>query len=266
MVLFAVPMMVRSLASIERFQNYLNAVEQSRQLRGETSDDQSGIRQYTDVAETDGADQDPEAVVILKDAECRFKQEDEPFLKSVNISIWKKSLNMIIGKVGTGKSVLLNFLLGELKTTGAVKLLKNVAYCSQTPWLFNSTIRKNILGQSPMDDDWYNTVIHACALHQDFAELADGDLSRIGSKGITLSGGQKHRVVSDTTDMERPPNLIIVSGLGSCPFLSQGGVGRRRCVERSGLENSSTSVEVRLRTSRPSPRTSKNMYSCNTLQ
>lgn len=266
MILFAVPTMVRSLASIERFQNYLNAVEQSRQLRGETSNDQPGIRQYTDAAETDGADQNPNAVVILKDAECRFKQEDEPFLKSVNISIWKKSLNMIIGKVGTGKSVLLNFLLGELKTTGAVKLLKNVAYCSQTPWLFNSTIRKNIVGKSPMDDDWYNTVIQACGLHQDFAELTDGDLSRIGSKGITLSGGQKHRVVGDITDEKIPAKLTIIAGLGSRALLSQRGVGRRRCTERPGLENSSTSVETRLWTSRSSQSTSTNVYSCNTLQ
>lgn len=266
MVLFSVPMMVRSLASIERFQNYLNAVEQSRQLRGETSDDQPGIRQYTDAAETDGADQNPDAVVLLKDAECRFKQDDEPFLKSVSMSISKKSLNMIIGKVGTGKSVLLNLLLGELRTTGAVKLLKNVAYCSQTPWLFNSTIRKNIVGQSPMEDDWYNAVIHACGLDQDFAELADGDLSRIGSKGITLSGGQRHRVVSDTTGIEIPSKLITVAGLSSCPLFSQGGVGCRRCTERSGLENSSTFVEVRLWTSRPSARTSKNLYSCNALQ
>ena len=46
-----------------------------------------------------------------------------------------------------------------------------------------------------MDRGWYETVIHACALESDIAELPQGDLTLVGSAGHSLSGGQKLRLV-----------------------------------------------------------------------
>ena len=45
-----------------------------------------------------------------------------------------------------------------------------------------------------MDEDWYDTVVDASALTHDISNFPNGDLTVIGSRGITLSGGQKHRV------------------------------------------------------------------------
>lgn len=69
-----------------------------------------------------------------------------------------------------------------------------MAYCSQTPWILNTTIQQNICGLrtcASINEEWYQSVLHACALDQDLLQLTD---SVAGSRGITLSGGQKQRV------------------------------------------------------------------------
>lgn len=62
---------------------------------------------------------------------------------------------------------------------------------------------------SSNDNEYYNTVLEACALLDDLNQLSGGDQSKVGSKGIALSGGQKQRVVSET------PHLDLFSCLSS---------------------------------------------------
>ncbi|KAM0271868.1 hypothetical protein ACHAQH_008953 [Verticillium albo-atrum] len=78
--------------------------------------------------------------------------------------------------------------------TGSMKFTSKIAYCPQSAWLQNATIRENIVFGQAFDQSFYNRVVHACALEADFALLPQGDLTEIGEKGITLSGGQKQRV------------------------------------------------------------------------
>lgn len=60
----------------------------------------------------------------------------------------------------------------------------------------NYTLRKNVIGFSEYDEDFYGLVTHMCDLDKDFSKLENRDLTTVGSKGIMLSGGQKQRVVS----------------------------------------------------------------------
>jgi ABC-type transport system involved in cytochrome bd biosynthesis fused ATPase/permease subunit len=69
-----------------------------------------------------------------------------------------------------------------------------VAYCDQTSWVLNDTIRNNILFGTPMDEERYKKVLHQCALEPDLTLLEAGDQSEVGERGLTLSGGQKARV------------------------------------------------------------------------
>ncbi|CAG8498013.1 5031_t:CDS:10 [Dentiscutata erythropus] len=68
------------------------------------------------------------------------------------------------------------------------------AYVAQQAWLQNASIRDNILFGLPYNENRYNQVIKICELEKDFQILEDGDMTEIGEKGITLSGGQKMRV------------------------------------------------------------------------
>jgi ABC-type transport system involved in cytochrome bd biosynthesis fused ATPase/permease subunit len=61
--------------------------------------------------------------------------------------------------------------------------------------LQNKTVRDNIICSSEYDDTWYHEVVKKTALEDDMQQWAEGDQKVVGSKGVTLSGGQKRRVV-----------------------------------------------------------------------
>ena len=69
-----------------------------------------------------------------------------------------------------------------------------LAYCSQTPFVQNATIRDSILFGSDFDKARYSATPEACSLAADLEVLPAGDSTEIGEKGVTLSGGQKARV------------------------------------------------------------------------
>ena len=121
---------------------------------------------------------------------------------------------MVVGVVGSGKSTLLKALVGELPCdSGSISAQsQDSAYCSQTPWLQNASVRKIICGPTEnagIDEDWYKSVIHACALDQDILDLPEHHESLIGSRGVTLSGGQKQRLVT----MDIPNREDIMSDI-----------------------------------------------------
>ncbi|KAI0370390.1 ABC protein [Pilatotrama ljubarskyi] len=119
-----------------------------------------------------------------------------PFrIKDVNMAVARGTLVAIVGSVGSGKSSLLQGLIGEMrKVKGHVSFGGRVAYCSQTAWIQNATLRENVLFGQPFDEDRYWKAIENACLLPDLQVLADGDLTEIGEKGINLSGGQKQRV------------------------------------------------------------------------
>ncbi|KDR85730.1 hypothetical protein GALMADRAFT_84830 [Galerina marginata CBS 339.88] len=109
-------------------------------------------------------------------------------------------LTIVSGATGSGKSALLTALLGEMYcTSGRVLIDKTnhqVAYCAQNPWLEHATIRDNVMfgSPAPFDDARYQAVLDACGLRQDLSIFDAGDMTEIGEKGITLSGGQRARI------------------------------------------------------------------------
>ncbi|KAL3420510.1 hypothetical protein PVAG01_06955 [Phlyctema vagabunda] len=139
---------------------------------------------------------DVEEVITVRNCSASWAEGTPPVLSNINLSVKRGELTMIIGPIGSGKSTLLKAVLGEMpETSGSIVVHGNeVAFCPQVAWLTNASIKDNIIGQLDFDFRWYNTVVNACALDIDFAQLPNGDNSMIGSKGIILSGGQKTRV------------------------------------------------------------------------
>lgn len=131
-----------------------------------------------------------------------FSWGETTVLQNINTTFSRSqrgSLTILVGPIGSGKSSLLKTILGEtLSVKGRVTLdSPHLAFCDQTPWLMNATIRDNIVAESRgFDDAWYNTVIEACDLSIDFSLLQSGDLTEVGDRGLKLSGGQKQRLVS----------------------------------------------------------------------
>eukprot|EP00767_Chilomastix_cuspidata_P006740 gnl/Chilomastix_cuspidata/720.p1 GENE.gnl/Chilomastix_cuspidata/720~~gnl/Chilomastix_cuspidata/720.p1 ORF type:complete len:1567 (-),score=246.90 gnl/Chilomastix_cuspidata/720:33-4403(-) len=181
-----------------------------------------------------------------------------PVLVNISMQIKEGEVVGVFGKVGCGKSSLINAILGELRAVGPrdrfdtrVNLSKSptpteasgrsgddirasesdsssasdpetpaeqpfsfdftrlspipegvplvttrgrIAFCAQSAWILNSTIRENITFGLPYNPVFYQQVVSACCLLPDFAQFTAGDMTEVGERGITLSGGQKHRI------------------------------------------------------------------------
>ncbi|KAF9793965.1 hypothetical protein SFRURICE_015617 [Spodoptera frugiperda] len=117
-------------------------------------------------------------------------------LRNITINAAPGEFVGVAGGVGSGKSSLLQLILGELMPkSGTVNLGgAKVSYASQEPWLFVATVRENILFGLPYDRIRYKKVVRACALLRDFELLPHGDSTLVGERGISLSGGQRARI------------------------------------------------------------------------
>jgi ABC-type transport system involved in cytochrome bd biosynthesis fused ATPase/permease subunit len=143
----------------------------------------------------------------------------------------KHSLSLICGRLGSGKSLLLNGLLGEADlvagqmdcprsqpnamasaTSEGWTVDNLVAYVPQQAWLQNASIRDNIVFSSPFDQQRYDKVLEACSLLPDLAIMEDGDQTEIGEKGLNLSGGQKARVSLARAVYSRAGILMLDDG------------------------------------------------------
>jgi len=105
-------------------------------------------------------------------------------------------LTLIVGATASGKSTLVNTIVGESFVAFGADVRKNgsVAYVAQEAWIMNATLRDNILAGQPLDMPKYIAAVDACELTPDLEQLDGSDQTEIGERGINLSGGQKQRV------------------------------------------------------------------------
>ncbi|KAK8437180.1 ABC bile acid transporter [Phyllosticta citricarpa] len=144
------------------------------------------------------------------------KNEESFVLRDLDFTFPTGKLSVISGRTGSGKTLLLKAILGEVDVLSgsivvpqALPVEKRydhkanpsnwiipsaIAFVSQQPWIENHTFRDNILFGLPFDETRYKKVIQACALDPDLKLLSDGDSTEIGAQGINLSGGQKWRI------------------------------------------------------------------------
>ncbi|KAF9472565.1 multidrug resistance-associated ABC transporter [Pholiota conissans] len=123
-------------------------------------------------------------------------ETEKPFeLKNLKFTVPQGAFIGIVGRVGSGKSSVLQALIGEMRRTrGDVAFGGNVSYAPQIHWIRNASLRENVLFGQPDDEDRFREIIRACSLERDLEMLPNGEDTEIGEKGINLSGGQKARV------------------------------------------------------------------------
>ncbi|XP_023213313.1 multidrug resistance-associated protein 4-like [Centruroides sculpturatus] len=86
-------------------------------------------------------------------------------------------------------------ILGEIPVTSGEVIVKGkIAYASQEAWVFNETIRENILFGEKYQEEKYRKVLHITALEKDISLFPKGDLTIVGERGVIMSGGQKARI------------------------------------------------------------------------
>ncbi|CZT44803.1 related to multidrug transporter (yeast bile transporter) [Rhynchosporium secalis] len=176
--------------------------------------------------------------ISFEDASIAWPSDEEKesddlryVLRNINVSFPKDELSVVSGKTGTGKSLLLAAILGEVDLlSGKISVPKplqtkdrhdhlankenwiipsSVAFVAQIPWIENASIKDNILFGLPYDEYRYEKVIEVCALKKDLEMLTDGESTEIGANGINLSGGQRWRVTFARALYSRAGILVL---------------------------------------------------------
>jgi ATP-binding cassette subfamily C (CFTR/MRP) protein 4 len=184
--------------SISRIQKFLEFPERgdddARLLKGQP-------KQTAEV--TDGS-----AALSLSDVTCYWNAVNQSSevtdtprtlflaLSGISLDFLMKELTCVIGSVGSGKSALLQALVGELPTSSGtlIRRCKTLSYAAQDPWIMDGTVRENILMGTEWDSDWYDKVVNSTGLDIDFSQLRNGDETIVGDRGVQLSGGQRARI------------------------------------------------------------------------
>lgn len=205
---------------------------------------------------------DPSIPAVAIESATFTVGENVKVLADISMVFPRGTVSMIVGRVGCGKSSLLKAIAGELSLAGG-RLVANVssmAYCDQTPWLQNCSIRDNIAAQSPLDEEWLHTVIEACALDEDISMLPARDFTIVGSGGVALSGGQKQRVVSLANIQAQQEIFDVFGNPGPCArgILPAQLAPPRRRIQRPGQHY----IQNRLPT-RPGQRRPRSAVECD---
>jgi ABC-type multidrug transport system fused ATPase/permease subunit len=113
----------------------------------------------------------------------------------IDVDITKMNLIALIGHVGCGKTTLLEVILKELPLIdGDMSVNGTISYAAQQTWVFEGSIKRNIIFTEDYDEERYKKVLHVCALESDLELMPHGDKTIVGDRGISLSGGQRARV------------------------------------------------------------------------
>lgn len=165
----------------------------------------------------------------VRNLTCVHRSSDlESGVSDISFTIERGSFTVITGRVGSGKSTLLRGIMGllpvdrgEIAWNGAaISDLRSfmtpprVGYVSQSPRLFNTTLRENILLGAEATPDGINAAIERAAFDQDVAQFADGLETLIGDRGLRLSGGQARRAATARA-LVTDPDLVVLDDVTS---------------------------------------------------
>ena len=181
--------------------------------------------------------------VRCKDIEyshVRFSYDPEvPILKDVNFTVPGGKMYAIVGPSGSGKSTVVNLIprlydvLGGSVKIGGVDvrefdlsyLRENIGVVTQETYLFNGTIKENLL--YAREDATDEELIEACKnanIHDFIASQPDGYNTIVGNRGLKLSGGEKQRLSIARVILKDPKILILDEATSALDSISENAI------------------------------------------
>ncbi|MBL9137424.1 MAG: ATP-binding cassette domain-containing protein, partial [Verrucomicrobiales bacterium] len=145
-------------------------------------------------------------------------------LRGIGLEARPGEMIALVGPTGAGKSTLVNLLPGfyevssgtitidgqDVSSLSLDTLRRHVSVVSQEPFLFNGTLRENILyGRLDATEADCVAAAKAANCHEFIAALPDGYDSRVGERGVKLSVGEKQRVSIARALLKNAPILIL---------------------------------------------------------
>ncbi|XLR43835.1 hypothetical protein S83_028495 [Arachis hypogaea] len=125
-------------------------------------------------------------------------QAERPTLANINLDIPVSSLVAVVGTWKYRRRENITSICNAWRTSCSCRFNccyeRDSCYVPQVSWIFNATVRDNVLFGSAFDPIRYERAIDVTELRHDLELLPGGDLTKIGERGVNISGGQKQRV------------------------------------------------------------------------
>ncbi len=185
----------------------------------ELLDEESGIQDAPDAIALEQVEGD----VVFDDVHFRYGEGDE-VLHDVEFHIAPGEMVALVGPSGAGKTSIANLLCRfydpihgrilldghDLRQVQIRSLRQHVAVVLQDTFLFNTTVRENLLYGRPdaTEEQMISAAKTACA-HEFIQQLPQGYDTTIGERGVKLSGGQKQRLALARAILADPRILIL---------------------------------------------------------
>ncbi|MGN4837437.1 ABC transporter ATP-binding protein [Bacillus cereus group sp. MYBK150-2] len=163
--------------------------------------------------------------IECKDVSFRYnKQEALYALQNINVQIPINSMTAIVGHSGAGKSTLIDVLMGliqpekgqvlidgtPLTTDNLLSLRQAISYVPQDPFLFNASIRENLMMiDSNVNEEQIWAALEFAAATEFVRMLPNGLDTLIGDRGVRLSGGERQRLVLARAILRKPSILVL---------------------------------------------------------
>lgn len=145
-------------------------------------------------------------------------------LKDISFKINPGELIGVVGKIGSGKTTLVNSLLRlynieknqifidgvDIMDLDIKSVRDNIAYVPQDNFLFSSTVQENIaFSNKRMSIDKVKSAANFADVHENITNFKDGYNTMTGERGVTLSGGQKQRISIARAYAKDAPIMIM---------------------------------------------------------